>query len=55
MKCIQKISDASPTELEELVSSETNTYELFDDIYYNLGPDLNIVCYGLNFKVKEGG
>jgi hypothetical protein len=23
------------------------------NVYYNLGPDLNIVCYGLNFIDKE--
>ena len=50
MEAIAKISQTSPTGLQSLVTGSENAN--FSNYYYNLGPDLNIVCYGLNFIDK---
>lgn len=49
MAAIQKIANSSVTKLSGLLSLGDQS---FNNYYYNLGPDLNIVCFGLNYIDK---
>lgn len=52
MKAISFIAEQPITELSTLLTTPgVNDYEKY---YYSLGPDLNIVCFGLNFNEKVG-
>lgn len=53
MAAIVKISETGPTELEGLVTGSQDPN--FQNFYHCLGPDLNIVCYGLNFIDQATG
>ena len=67
MEAIKVVSKATPTDLYDIVDHFTNNPDTFctkngckfdkkfQDFYFNLGPDLNIVCYGLNFIDKTTG
>ena len=67
MEAIKAVSKATPTDLYDIVDHFTNNPDTFctkngckfdkkfQDFYFNLGPDLNIVCYGLNFIDKTTG
>lgn len=45
LKDIEFIAKSSPEDIEKALADET----IDSRVYYSLGPDLNIVCYGLNF------
>ena len=48
-KAYLAIAKTSPLEMENVVKTGdgTNSYE---NIYKELGPDLNIVCFGMNYN-----
>jgi hypothetical protein len=53
--CFNDTSSSTDSDKEECNHHKCKKNINFQDFYYNLGPDLNIVCYGLNFIDKATG
>ena len=49
MEAIKTIAVTNPVSMDEIIVEKN-----IEKYYYNLGPDLNIPCYGINYKNSNG-
>ena len=47
----EKIATTTPAHMEEMLRLNSN----YEKYYYDLGPDLNILCYNINYIDKDTG